>query len=141
MLLNINDIMNIIPHRPPFLLVDAIDSIEGANKIIGHHCVSMSEPFFQGHFPKNPVMPGVLIIEALAQTGAVLLLSRDENKGKTAYFASIEKAKFRKRVFPGDVLRLEIILDKVKGAFGVGRATAYVEDTVAVEATLMFAVE
>lgn len=122
--LNITEIMNVIPHRYPFLLIDAIEELEPGVRAVGKKCVSANEPYFQGHFPGNPVMPGVLIIEALAQVGAVAMLSLPEMKGKTAYFAGIDKARFRQKVLPGDVLRLEtsIIRSKVEsGGTASGR--------------------
>lgn len=122
--LNITEIMNVIPHRYPFLLIDAIEELEPGVRAVGKKCVSANEPYFQGHFPGNPVMPGVLIIEALAQVGAVAMLSLPEMKGKTAYFAGIDKARFRQMVLPGDVLRLEtsIIRSKVEsGGIASGR--------------------
>ena len=106
-LLSTKEIMEIIPHRQPFLLIDTIEEMEPGLRAVAKKCVSYNEPYFAGHFPKEPVMPGVLIIEALAQTGAVAILSLEENRGKTAYFAAINSAKFKKKVVPGDVLRLE----------------------------------
>ena len=132
--------MEIIPHRYPFLLVDSIEELESGVRAVGKKCVSMNEPFFQGHFPGNPVMPGVLIIEALAQVGAVAMLSLPEMKGKTAYFAGIDKAKFRKKVVPGDVLMLETSIIKVKGPIGIGEAKATVNGVKVAEAQLTFAI-
>ncbi|MDE7222158.1 MAG: 3-hydroxyacyl-ACP dehydratase FabZ [Acetatifactor sp.] len=134
------EIMNIIPHRYPFLLVDTIEELEPGVRALGRKCVSVNEPFFQGHFPGNPVMPGVLIIEALAQVGAVAMLSKPEFQGRTAYFAGIDKARFRQKVAPGDVLLLETEIVKVKGPIGVGRATARVNDKVAAQAELTFSI-
>jgi len=134
------EIMEIIPHRYPFLLIDTIEELEPGVRAVGKKCVSMNEPFFQGHFPGNPVMPGVLIIEALAQVGAVAILSQPEWKGKTAYFAGIDKAKFRNKVLPGDVLTLEMSIIKVKGPVGVGSAVAKVNGKVAASAELTFAI-
>ena len=133
------EIMENIPHRYPFLLIDTIEELEPGVRGVGRKCVSMNEPFFQGHFPGNPVMPGVLIIEALAQVGAVALLSQPEWKGRTAYFAGIDKARFRQKVVPGDVLTLETVILKVKGPVGVGKAVAAVNGKVAAEAELTFA--
>ena len=133
------EIMEIIPHRYPFLLIDTIEELEPGVRGVGRKCVSMNEPFFQGHFPGNPVMPGVLIIEALAQVGAVALLSQPEWKGRTAYVAGIDKARFRQKVVPGDVLTLETVILKVKGSVGVGKAVAAVNGKVAAEAELTFA--
>ncbi|MCQ2524366.1 MAG: 3-hydroxyacyl-ACP dehydratase FabZ [Lachnospiraceae bacterium] len=138
--LNIQEIMDIIPHRNPFLLIDAIEELEPGKKAVGRKCVSMNEPYFVGHFPGNPVMPGVLIIEALAQVGAVAMLSLEDMKGKTAYFAGINKAKFRQKVLPGDVLRLETEIIKSKGPVGVGMATATVNGKKVCEAELTFAI-
>ena len=107
---------------------------------MGKKCVTYNEPFFNGHFPKEPVMPGVLILEALAQVGAVAILSQPENKGKTAYFGGIDKAKFKKKVVPGDVLTLELEIVKQKGPIGVGKATATVDGKVAATAEMTFAV-
>ena len=134
------EIMEIIPHRYPFLLIDTIEELQPGVRVLGKKCVSMNEPYFQGHFPGNPVMPGVLIIEALAQVGAVAILSRPEWKGRTAYFAGIDKAKFRQKVLPGDVLMLEMEIIKVKGPVGVGKATATVNGKVAATAELTFAI-
>ena len=134
------EIMEIIPHRYPFLLIDTIEELQPGVRALGQKCVSMNEPYFQGHFPGNPVMPGVLIIEALAQVGAVAILSQPEWKGRTAYFAGIDKAKFRQKVLPGDVLMLEMEIIKVKGPVGVGKATATVNGKVAATAELTFAI-
>lgn len=138
-LLSAKEIMEIIPHRQPFMLVDTIEELEPGVRAVGKKCVSYNEPFFAGHFPGEPVMPGVLIIEALAQTGAVAILSLPENKGKTAYFAGINSAKFKKKVQPGDVLMLETEIIKVKGPIGVGKATAKVDGKIAAAAELIFA--
>ena len=137
-MLNTKEIMEILPHRAPFLLVDRIDELEPGKRAVGCKAVSYNEPFFQGHFPQEPVMPGVLMIEALAQTGAVAILSMEENKGKTAYFGGIDKAKFKRKVVPGDRLRLECEIIKRKGPVGVGKAVATVDGKVAVSAELTF---
>lgn len=134
------EIMEIIPHRHPFLLIDSIEELEAGSRAVGRKCVSMNEPYFQGHFPGNPVMPGVLILEALAQTGAVAMLSVEEWKGKTAYFAGIDKAKFRKKVIPGDVLTLEAKVVKCKGPLGISEAVATVDGKVVAQAQLTFAI-
>lgn len=134
------EIMEILPHRYPFLLIDTIEELEPGVRALGKKCVSVNEPYFQGHFPGNPVMPGVLIMEALAQVGAVAILSQPEWKGRTAYFAGIDKARFRKKVVPGDVLILEMTVVKVKGPIGVGKATASVDGKVVAEAELTFAI-
>ncbi len=134
------EIIDIIPHRYPFLLIDTIEELEPGVRALGRKCVSVNEPFFQGHFPGNPVMPGVLIIEALAQVGAVAMLAQPDFKGRTAYFAGIDKARFRQKVVPGDVLLLETEIIKVKGPVGVGRAVAKVGDKVAAQAELTFSI-
>jgi len=131
-------IESVIPHRPPFLLIDRILECVPGKRAVGIKCVSAGEAFFQGHFPSKPVMPGVLIIEALAQTGAFALLSTEEHKGKIALFAGIDGARFRRQVVPGDVLRLEIEIGKMRGPVGRGEAKAYVDGELAAEATLLF---
>lgn len=138
--LTTKEIMDIIPHRQPFLLIDTIEEMEPGVKAVGKKCVSYNEPFFAGHFPSEPVMPGVLVIEALAQTGAVAILSLPENKGKTAYFAGISNAKFKRKILPGDVLELTTEIVKMKGPIGVGQATAKVDGQLAVTAELTFAI-
>ena len=138
--LDINQIKEIIPHRHPFLLLDYIEDYEPGQYAVGYKCVSYREEFFAGHFPQEPVMPGVLIVEALAQTGAVAILSKEENKGKVAYFGAISQAKFKKKVVPGDKLRLECKIIKQKGPVGIGQATATVDGKVAVSAELTFMV-
>ncbi len=139
-MLDSNQIQEIIPHRYPFLLVDKILELEPGKKAVGLKAVTASEYYFQGHFPQEHVMPGVLIIEALAQTGAVCILSVDANKGKTAYFAGINMARFKTKVKPGDVLTLEVEIIKSKASIGIGSAIAKIGDKVAVEAELMFAI-
>ena len=134
------EILEIIPHRQPFMLIDTIEEMEPGIKAVAKKCVTYNEPFFNGHFPNEPVMPGVLIVEALAQTGAVAILSLEENKGKTAYFAAINSAKFKRKVIPGDVLMLETEIIKCKGPMGIGKATATVDGKVAVQAELTFAI-
>ncbi len=137
-MLDINEIKKILPHRYPFLLVDYIEEMEAGVKAIGYKNVTVNEPFFQGHFPEYPVMPGVLLIEALAQVGAVAILSLEENKGKLAFFGGIKNAKFRKQVVPGDVVRLETEIIKCKGPMGVGKAIATVDGKMAAEAEISF---
>ena len=139
-LMTTKEIMDIIPHRQPFLLIDTIEELETGVRAVAKKCVSYNEPYFAGHFPGEPVMPGVLIVEALAQAGAVALLSQPEFKGKTAYFGAIQSAKFKKKVVPGDVLILETEIVKRKGPVGVGSAKAYVDGKLAVQAELTFAI-
>ena len=134
------EIMEILPHRHPFLLIDTIEELEPGRRAVGKKCVTFSEPYFAGHFPGNPVMPGVLIIEALAQTGAAAILSLPENRGKTAYFAGIDKAKFKQMVRPGDVLTLETQIIRTKGSIGVGEAVATVDGKLVAKAELTFAI-
>ncbi|ADL53798.1 3-hydroxyacyl-ACP dehydratase FabZ [Clostridium cellulovorans] len=139
-MLTINEIKEIIPHRYPFLLIDRIEEIVEGTKAVGYKNVTVNEPFFQGHFPQEPIMPGVLIVEALAQTGAVAILSMDEFKGKTAYFAGINKIRFKKKVVPGDVLKLETEIIKLKGSIGIGKVLATVEGEKACEGEILFAI-
>ena len=133
------EIMEILPHRAPFLLIDTVEELEPGKRVVAKKCVTYNEPFFQGHFPGNPVMPGVLICEALAQAGAVAILGFDETKGKTASFASMDKVKSKKKVLPGDVLMLEVELVKIKGPFGIAKAQATVDSKVAVSGEFTFA--
>ena len=138
--LNIKQIEEILPHRHPFLLVDYIEDYEPGEFAVGYKCVTFREDFFKGHFPQEPVMPGVLLIEALAQTGAVAILSQEGFQGKVAYFGGIEKAKFKRKVVPGDKVKLECEIIKQKGPVGVGKATATVDGKLAVSAELTFMV-
>lgn len=137
-MMDIKQIMDIIPHRPPFLLIDRVEEIVEGEKIVAIKNVTMNEPFFVGHYPGEPVMPGVLIIEAMAQAGAVAILSMDEFKGKKPFFGAIDKAKFRKKVVPGDTLRLEVTFTKLRGNAGIGKGIAYVDGKKAAEAELTF---
>lgn len=137
--LNNTQIQAIIPHRYPFLLVDRILELEPGKRAVGIKNVTANEQFFQGHFPGNPVMPGVLMVEALAQVGAVAVLTMAENRGKIALFRGIDKVKFRRQVVPGDQLRLEVELTKVRSQIGQGIGRAYVEDQLAVEGEITFA--
>ena len=138
--LNNTEIKNILPHRYPFLLVDKIKECEPGNYAKGIKCVSAGEGFFCGHFPEYAVMPGVLIIEALAQVGAVAILTEPENKGKLVFFGGIKNARFKKQVVPGDVLELECRLTARKGPVGFGEAVATVDGEVAAKAEISFAI-
>ena len=140
MVMDIKEIMEIIPHRQPFLLIDRIEELESGKRAVGKKCVTYNEPFFNGHFPKEPVMPGVLILEALAQVGAVAILSMPEHKGKIAFFGGIQKCRFKGMVRPGDKLRLETKIIKQKGPYGVGDAVATVDGKVVASAELTFMV-
>lgn len=139
-MLNTKQIMEILPHRYPFLLVDQAEIIEDGKGAIGYKNVTINEPFFMGHFPNEPVMPGVLIVEALAQVGAIAILNQEAYKGKIAYLASIKEARFRKPVVPGDRLKLYCHLERQKGPMGVGKAIAYVEEQKVCECELIFAI-
>lgn len=137
--MNTEDIMHLLPHRYPFLLVDKILEIDENKKAIGIKNVTINEPFFQGHFPGKPIMPGVLIVEALAQVGACALLYDEKNKDKLVLFAGIDKIRFKHQVTPGDQLLLEVELTKSKGSIGKAKALATVQGKVAAEGQLMFA--
>ena len=139
-MLDIDGIKQIIPHRYPFLLIDRIEEHEPGSRAVGYKNVTANEPFFQGHFPDFPVMPGVLIVEALAQVGAVALLSLEENAGKLAFFAGIDKVRFKRQVRPGDTLRLEVAITKSRAGIGFGSATATVDGELACSGELMFAI-
>lgn len=139
-ILTAKQIMEIIPHRQPFMLVDTIEELEPGIRAVGKKCVSYNEPFFVGHFPQEPVMPGVLILEALAQVGAVAMLCKPENKGKIAFLGSVKEAKFKGKVIPGDVLMLETEIIKAKGPIGIGSAKATVDGKLVVQAELTFAI-
>jgi 3-hydroxyacyl-[acyl-carrier-protein] dehydratase len=138
-LLNIQQIQEIIPHRYPFLLIDRILELEAGVRAVGLKNVSMNEPFFEGHFPGYPVMPGVLIVEALAQVGSVAMLSLEANRGKLGFFAGIDEFRFRGQVVPGDTLLLEVQITRLKGSIGKGTAVAKVGDKIVAEGGLMFA--
>ena len=137
-MLTTKEIMEIIPHRHPFLLVDVIEELEPGVRATGYKCITYDEPYFAGHFPKEPVMPGVLQKEACAQVGAVAMLSLEENKGKTAYFGGINKAKFKRKVVPGDRLKMSVSIIRSKGPVGIGKAEAYVDNEKVLEAELTF---
>ena len=134
------EIEEILPHRHPFLLVDYIEDYEPGEYATGYKCVTFREDFFRGHFPQEPGMPGVLTIEALAQVGAVAILSKEENKGRIAYFGGINKCKFKGKIVPGDKVKLETKIIKQKGPLGVGEAIASVDGKVVVSAELTFMV-
>lgn len=140
-MIDIKGIMDVLPHRYPFLLVDRILEIEEGKRAKGVKNVTINEPFFQGHFPQNPVMPGVLIVEAMAQVGAVAMLSKKEFRGKTPFFAGIDKVRFKKVVTPGDVLIIVAELISLKGSIGKAKAIAYVNDEVVCEGELLFAIK
>jgi 3-hydroxyacyl-[acyl-carrier-protein] dehydratase len=137
--LDAKQIMHIIPHRPPMLMVDKIVAMEPGKRAVGIKNISMGDPVFQGHYPGNPIFPGVLIIEAMAQTGAVALLSQPEFAGKVPLFAGIDECKFRRPVLPGDQLRLEVEIVTMRRGLGIGNGKAYVGDDLKAEATIKFA--
>ncbi|STO36059.1 (3R)-hydroxymyristoyl-[acyl-carrier-protein] dehydratase [[Flavobacterium] thermophilum] len=138
-MLDIQQIQAIIPHRYPFLLVDRILEIEEGKRAVGIKNVSANEAFFAGHFPEYPVMPGVLIVEALAQVGAVVLLQSEDNRGRLAFFAGIDNCRFKRQVKPGDQIRLEVEILRARGAIGKGKGTATVDGELVCETELMFA--
>ncbi len=139
-MMDIKEIREILPHRYPFLLVDKITEMEEGKRVKGYKNVTINEPFFQGHFPEYPVMPGVLVLEALAQVGAVAVLSMEQFKGKNPLFAGADKVKWRRQVMPGDKLELECEIIKIKGPIGIGKAVATVDGKKACEAEIMFAI-
>ena len=140
MSLGIKEIEAILPHRHPFLLIDRIDELEPGMRAVGVKAVTYDEQFFRGHFPGEPVMPGVLILEALAQVGAVAILSVEENKGKTAFFGGVDNVRFRRKVVPGDVLTLTCEIIRTRGNVGVGTALASVNGERAVTAEMTFVI-
>lgn len=141
MVMDSQQIKETIPHRYPFLLVDHVEEVEEGKRVVGKKNVTINEPFFQGHFPEYPVMPGVLIIEALAQVGAIALLSQEENKGKIGFLAGIDKCRFKRQVKPGDTLKLEVEILRMRGSIGKGKGIATVDGEVACEAEIMFAIQ
>lgn len=141
MLYNANQIREILPHRYPFLLIDKVVDIIDDKKVIAIKCVTQNEPFFQGHFPQEPVMPGVLQLEIMAQAGAIAILRKEENRGKLAIFAGANNVRWRKKIVPGDVLEIEVELTKQKGAFGFGVGVIKVEGEVACQAEISFVVQ
>ena len=135
------EIEQILPHREPFLLIDEVVELEPGRRVVARREVRAEDPWFAGHFPGRPVMPGVLIVEAMAQTGAVAVLVEEENRGKIAFFAGIDDCRFKRVVEPGDTLLLTCEIDQVRGPIGRGKATAHVGDQLAARGTLTFAVE
>ena len=138
MIIGVKEIMKIIPHRQPMLLVDRVEIVEEDKKAVGFKGVTYNEPYFAGHFPQEPVMPGVLIMEAMAQTTAVLLLNKEEMRGKVGYYAGINKAKFRKKVVPGSVLRMEVEVIRQRGPLAVAYGKAYTDEGLAAEGEMTF---
>ncbi|CAH0345107.1 MULTISPECIES: 3-hydroxyacyl-ACP dehydratase FabZ [unclassified Bacillus (in: firmicutes)] len=137
-MLDITQIKEIIRHRYPFLLVDKIIEVEDGKRAVGIKNVTANEQFFNGHFPDYPVMPGVLIVEALAQVGAVAMLRQEEYKGRLAFFTGIDNCRFKRQVKPGDQLRLEVEMVRIRGSFGKGKAVATVDGELACETEIMF---
>ena len=140
MIYNAKQIREILPHRYPFLLVDRVESIE-ENIIVGTKCVSQNEPFFEGHFPEEPIMPGVLQLEAIAQVGAIYVLRKPENKGKLALFAGAKNVKWKRPVLPGDLITIEVELTKEKGNFGFGNGKITVDGELACQAEITFSIK
>lgn len=139
--LNNQSIMEIIPHRYPFLFVDRVEIIESGIKGVGYKNVTINEYYFQGHYPGMPVMPGVIIIETMAQVGAVILLSHGDFSGKAPYFAGINKFRFKRKVEPGDSLKIEVEIIKLRGTIGIGKGRAFVGDEIAAEGEFLFAIQ
>lgn len=139
--LKIGEIKDIIPHRYPFLMVDKAQILTPGKKGLGFKNVTINEPFFQGHFSDEAIMPGVLILEALAQVGAIVLLSEEEFQGKTPYFAGLNKVRFKRKVVPGDVLKMEVEITRLRGSIGIGQGKAFVDDQLACEGEFLFAID
>lgn len=140
-MLDVQQIKDIIPHRYPFLLVDQVVEKKSGERVVGLKNVTANEPFFEGHFPDYPVMPGVLILEALAQTGAIAVLEMEKNKGKIGFLAGVDKCRFKREVKPGDQLRLEVEIIRMKGPIGKGKGIATVNGETACEAEITFAIK
>lgn len=140
-LLNKEQIMEIIPHRDPFLLIDEINEMTPGQKVVATKHIKENEYWFKGHFPEYPVTPGVLLIEMLAQAGAVCMLSLEEHKGKIGFLGGVNNAKFRRQVLPGDTVKLEVEMIKIRGSIGIGKALATVNGEKAVSAEISFALK
>ena len=139
-MLNINEIMEIIPQRPPFLMIDRVEEVVEGKSAKGYKNVTINENFFNGHFPEYPVMPGVLILEALAQMGAICILSMEDFKGKIGFLVGADKVRWKKQVMPGDKLDLEIEIVKLRGSIGVGKGKATVDGSLVCEGEIIFAI-
>ena len=137
-LLNTQQIMEIIPHRYPMLMLDTVEELVPGERVVAYKNISINEEIFQGHFPGNPTFPGALTVEALAQAGAVALLSMPDYKGKTAYFGGIKKARYRQMVRPGDRLKLEVNIERLRGPIGTGKGIVWINDKKATTAELTF---